>query len=472
MIFETIFNLLQAWGVISAIELVVSAWWWLFLPAIFFFPFRFMYKWWVEWELWYPANKWILLRIIPPKEIINPFKEMEDVYNILFGIHDGPNWREQWCEGELKGGPYWLSWEIASIGGRITFYVRCLDVHRSLIEDTLYSHFPEIEIELAEDYTQNVPQDVPNKDWDMYTEDYTVLREQAFPIKTYPVFFEESPEAAARTEGLRIDPLDSMLEAMSRLHPSEQLWFQIVTAPVLPGDCRFDVVREGKELINKIAQRPEPKSGGKSILSQMIDVLIWGKVEEPEEEKPSDWLSAPELRLTSGEKDQIRAVERKISKQIFKTWIRIVYVHKRKEPFFKGNYKIIRSYFNHFAHSDWNGLVFWGSTRSRIHYWMGGRRLYLRKRKNFRNYIARLPSLFPRTMDGEPMFEKGLVSRSPGLRGTAMLNSEELATIYHFPAKISSVIAPALLPIEAKKAGPPVGLPTEGISSEPVPEGE
>ena len=472
MIFQTIFNYLQSLGIISAIEIFWRSWWWIFPPMIFFFPFRFMYKWWIQWEMWYPSNKWILLKIVPPKEVMNTFKAMEDAYNILFGIHDSPNWREQWCEGELTGGPHWLSWEITSIGGRIAFYVRCLEPQRGLIEDTLYSHFPEIEIELVEDYTQKVPQDVPNKDWDLYSEDYTVIRDQALPFKTYPVFFEERPEAAA-AEDIRIDPLDSMLEAMSRLNPSEQLWFQIVTAPVLPGDHRFNWVEEGKALINEIAQRPsDEKPKQKSIFRNMIDILVFGKTEEAKEEKPTDFLSAPELTLVSGEREKIKAIENKISKPGFKTWMRIVYLRKRKEPYFIGNYKIIRSYFNHFVHSDWNGLVFWGPTRTRIHYWATARRLYLRKRKNFRNYVARLPSLFPRTMDGEPMFEKGLVGRSPGLRGTTMLSSEELATIYHFPAKISSVIAPALLPIEAKKAGPPVGLPTQEVPIEPIPEGE
>jgi len=286
------------------------------------------------------------------------------------------------------------------------------------------------------------------------------------------MFFEESP-AAATVEDIRIDPLDSMLEAMSRLNSSEQLWLQIVTAPLLPGDNRFNWVAEGKAMINKIAQRPsDEKPKQKSIFRDVIDTLVFGKTEESKEEKPADWLSAPELRLVSGEREKIKAIENKISKQGFKTWIRIVYLYKRKEPHFMGNYKIIRSYFNHFAHSDWNGLVFWGLTRTRIHYWMAGRRLYLRKRKNFRNYVARLPSLFPRTIDGEPMIEMGLVGRGPGLRGTVMLSSEELATIYHFPAKISSVVAPAILPIEAKKAGPPVGLPTQEVSAQPAPEGE
>jgi len=460
MIFETAYIYIQKWGVISAIELLIKTWGWIFSPFFFFYTFRYFYKWWIRWEVWYPEKKWILLRIIPPKEVKNTFRAMQDVYNILFGIHDGPNWREQWCEGELTGGPFWISWEMVSIGGKIAFYIRCLAVHRGLIEDTLYSHFPEIEIQLAEDYTQKVPQDVPNKDWDLYSEDYTTIRDQALPFKTYP-FFDEKPESP-QTEDVRIDPLDSMLEAMARMNPAEQLWFQMVTAPILPGDTRFNCFAEGKALINKIAQRPsEKKNGGVSVLKAIINFFLWGDIETPKEEKPADLLSAPELRLISGEKDKIKAIENKISQQGFKTWMRIVYLYKRNEPYFKGNYKIIRSYFNHFVHSDWNGLVFWGSTRSRIHYWFVDRRLYLRKRKNFRNYVWRLPSLFPRTMDGEPMFEKGIVSRSPGLRGTAVFCSEELATIYHFPYKISPVIAPAILPIEAKKAGPPVGLPIE-----------
>jgi len=460
MVFKDILSIIYNLSFWPVFWSFLRAWWWVFPPIILFFSFRFLYKYWIQWEMWYAGNKWILLKIVPPKETTNTFKAMEDVYNILFGIHDDPNWREYWCEGEFDGGPFWLSWEIVSIGGRIHFYVRCLEPMRALIQDTLYSHFPEIEISLVEDYTKKVPQDVPNAQWDLYSEDYTLVNEQARPIKTYPIFFEEKPEAGT-IEDIRIDPIDSMLEAMSKLNPDEQLWFQMVTAPVLPGNATFDLMSEGKALINKIVQRPEEKKGSKlSVVVEAFRDLAFGPEEEEEEKDVNDWLSAPELRMTSGEKATVQAIERKISKQKFKTWMRIVYLYKRDKPFFKGNYKIIRSYFNHFAHSTWNSLVFWGSTRTRIHWWNQSRRLYLRKRINFRNYVRRLPSMWPRNMDGEPMFEKGLVSRTPGIRGTASFNSEELATIYHFPAKISSVVAPAILPIAAKKAGPPIGLPT------------
>jgi len=465
MILDPLSNFINSLQIVPTVGLVLKTWWWVFLPIIASVPFRYLYKYWIQWEVFHAKNKWILLKIVPPREIQNTFKSMEDIYNLLWGIYDGPNWREQWCEGEPTGGPFWMSFEIASIGGKISFYIRCLDVHRGLFESVLYSHFPEIEISLTEDYTQKVPKGLPNAEWDMYSEDYTVLRPQPLPIKTYPMFFEERPESA-KIEDIRIDPLDSMLEALAKLHPDEQLWFQVVMAPIVNEDTRIGGrglgwEEQGRAFADKIAQRTS--SGGKpskSVFREALETLIFEPKEE-KEEKPVDILSAPELRLTAGERERLKGVEDKISKQGFKTWIRLVYLHKRNKPYFKGNYKIIRTYFNHFATGNLNSLVFWGPTRTRIHYWMTSRRLYLRKRKSLRYYIDRLPPLSPRTMDGEPMFKTGLVGRSPGLRGVTVFNSEELASIYHFPAKISAVLAPALTPIEAKKAGPPVGLPTE-----------
>jgi hypothetical protein len=60
-------------------------------------------------------------------------------------------------------------------------------------------------------------------------------------------------------------------------------------------------------------------------------------------------------------------------------------------------------------------------------------------------------------MEGNlPLFHIG--PKGPGIRATIILNTEELATIYHLPSK---VIVPTLPYVEAKKGGPPPELPTE-----------
>jgi len=439
---------------LSIIWLILKNWWWFFLPIILVFPFKFLYSWWVRWEVWYKKNKWILIEIKPPKEILKPFRAMEDIITVLWGVYDSANWRERWCEGEFPRGPYWFSFEMASIGGKIHFFMRILEVWRDMVEASIYSYYPEAEISLVEDYTKYVPQDIPNKEWDLYSEDYSLMKDDVYPIKTHSTFFEERPEVTK--EEKRLDPLNSLLEAMAKIKPAEQIWFQITAAPITNNDIPW--ISRGKKIANKIAKRPVEKAT-KPILQEAAEILISGEPAEPPPKEES-FLIAPELRLTPGEKEILRGIENKISKQGFKAWIRMIYLYKRDEPHFIGNYKIIRSYFNHFMTENLNTLIYWGPTRTRIHYWMRNRRLYLRKRKQFRNYIERLPSLFPRTMLGEPFFPFGIAPRGPGIRGTIVLNSEELATIYHFPAKITA-LAPAITPIEAKKGGPPPGLPIE-----------
>jgi len=99
-------------------------------------------------------------------------------------------------------------------------------------------------------------------------------------------------------------------------------------------------------------------------------------------------------------------------------------------------------FFTSFATQNLNALRPWGKTITKIVYFMIKRRTYLRKRKIFRNYSLRVPPLFPRG------------------GGTFVLNTEELATLFH---PLGRVVGPApFVPrIEAKKGEPPPGLPIQ-----------
>jgi len=101
---------------------ILKSWWWFFFPIIFWFPAKALYRWWLTWEVWYPKNKWLLLEIKPPREVLKPFSAMENVFSMLWGIIDSANWREMWCEGaQLLGWGLWFSFEITSFGGEIHF---------------------------------------------------------------------------------------------------------------------------------------------------------------------------------------------------------------------------------------------------------------------------------------------------------------------------------------------------------------
>jgi hypothetical protein len=417
---------------------IIKNWWWVFLPIVLWFLVKFFYFWWIRWEVWYPKFKWILLEIKLPKEILKPFKAMEDVFSLLWGIYDSPNWRAKWCEGVLPiGGGLWFSFEIVSLGGEIHFYMRIPADFRNTAESTLYAHYPEAEISVVEDYTKNVPKNIPNEKWDLYGENYSLKKLDYYPIKTYPQFFEERPEIK---EEKRIDPMDSLLESLSKLQPAEQFWLQIVTNPITEKEIPWQ--SRGKEEVKKI---------GMEVAKRWFP---------PEKGAPPPIKPWPPGELMPKEKEIIEGIENKIKKWGYQTWIRIIYLYKKDEPHFLGNANLARTYFNHFATEHLNGLIFWGPNRTKIQYWLRERRLYLRKRKQLRDYINRMPPLWPRTMKGEFLLPFGIPwqPRGPGIRGTFVLNTEELATIFHFPAKI---ITPALPYLEAKKGGPPPSLPTE-----------
>ncbi|MBU3934409.1 hypothetical protein KKC00_00335 [Patescibacteria group bacterium] len=446
-IFWTSFGWVILLAIIFAVP-VLRVWWWLFVPIILMYRLQSLYLWWIAWDFWYPKNKWVMLELVPPKEVLAPLSAMEDVFSTVWSVVDKANWREIWCEGELPLCPYWLSWEIASIEGKIHFYVRCLEEHRHVVESVLYSHYPELEITQTSDYTKNVPQNLPNEEWDIYGEDYILGRDYGYPIKTYTKFFEPQGERISQEEK-RVDPIISLLEDMGRVGPGEQVWFQMITSPVLDEDIPWRA--EAKKLINKLSRRPEKKMKSfAEYIYEVVSAAIFGAF-SPDKEGEEKSISLAqseggekEMIITPGEREVLTAIEEKIKKLAYKTNIRGLYLAKREN--FKGPHgKIVRAYFTHFSATNLNHFRFWGKTRTKVHFIWRDRRKTLRGKKLFMNYVQRFPPMFPVLVDeGNPIF-----------------NTEELTTMFHFPTRLSGISAPTVVRVEAKKGGPPPDLPVE-----------
>ncbi|OGZ63929.1 MAG: hypothetical protein A3A98_03125 [Candidatus Staskawiczbacteria bacterium RIFCSPLOWO2_01_FULL_40_39] len=442
------------WAILMIIVFTVPflrVWWWIFAPLFLSIELRALYLWWIAWDYGYAKTKWVMLEILPPKQILVPLKAMEDVFAVMWGpLYNQANWRERWCEGALDNAPGWMSWEIVSIEGKLHFYLRITAEGRSSLETILYSHYPEMEINEVPDYTRNVPKNIPNEEWNVYGEDFILGNPVGYPIKTYEKFFEPQGERISAEEK-RIDPMASLLEAMSRLGANEQFWLQVITMSVSDTD-EPQFRKSAESIIAKLAKRPEKKTKTiwDEIASVLYDLVIGPKKEGSGEKATYKWIESKvseegerEMVLTPGEREIITEVENKLKKPVFRTVIRGVYVAKR-ENWNPVNRILTRSYFSHFQTQNLNYIRFSTLTRPKTHYVFRERIPFIRTRRMFRNYILRFPSFFPDRRKECPI-----------------LNTEELATIFHFPIKISGVVFPTMSRVQSKKGGPPPNLPTE-----------
>ncbi len=402
------------------------------MPFILWGLLKYHYLYFIQ-ERWDSKIKKVLIEVKMPKEVTKPIRAMDQVFANFHSIHDIALPREIWIEGVFQAS---LSFEIVSIGGEIHFYIRVAEMFRGVIESGIYSQYPDAEISLVDDYTKQVPQDIPNKDWDIWAVDFINSRDEIYPIKTYKQFETESEK-----EEKRIDPMAGLLESMAALGSGEQFWLQIKVKPVLGRDNPWQ--EKGRELADKIARRPE-KVKLKPIIQEAAEIIISGKTGQAQGTQEKE-IFPPEMRLTPGEREVLIAVEEKLSKFGYSCNIRFVYLAKR-DVFFKPRVKSILSFFKEISTQNLGGLKPASQTMTKVKsvpFWfLDKRRLYQRQRKMFRYYTKRLPPLYPR----------------PGM--TFILNTEELATLYHFPGEIV-IPTLAISRVEAKKKAAPVDLPIE-----------
>jgi len=360
---------------------------------------------------------------------------MENVFNNIWGSYDPPkDWRASHFEGKVILG---ASFEIAGIDGVPHMFIRIPSSNRKLIESAIYAQYPEVEISEVPDYTKQIPMDIPNEDWDMWGTDFQLMKSDVYPIKTYEQFFEEKPDSPK--EEKRIDPLSSLFEVISRMSKGEQLWIQIVAQPRSPKET--SLFERAKKEVDKLVKRGE-KPAERTLLADFFHLLIHGEI--PAQEKKEESVLPPEMKLTAGERDIVTAIERKKSKNCFKTFIKYVYVAERK-VFFGGAKGFGVSFFAQFGTQNLNNTKPWSMTTTKVQSpdIFTARRLYLKKRDLIENFRTRDPAFDPFDVEG----------------ATYYLNSEELATLWHFPG--AAVPTASLKRVEMKKGAPPSTLPVE-----------
>ncbi|HEY4513320.1 MAG TPA: hypothetical protein VJH06_02300 [Candidatus Paceibacterota bacterium] len=455
-------------GIDAAEEWVLENWYWILaaLAAYLIFAFGFQYAvarfmlsligviilGRVAWVLWVHYIRqdfisgidYVLLEIIPPREVLRSPKAMElFITNALYHWSIKGGLEEYW-QGAVW---FWFSLEIASIDGRVGFYIRTPTRIRGLIETQMYAQYPQAQVRAVEDYTLGVDEITPTSEWNGWGCEFKVLKDQSWPIKTYVDFgLDKDPK-----EEFKVDPVSPIVELFGSIQKGEQMWMQIVITP------------------SKKTYRTEGTLFGKHDWVTHSRVMMEKWLKPYTRLQPGiDGGFAKEIRPPDAYKNALTAMNAKTGKLGFDTGIRIMYV-ATKEIFPPGhrtnNSRDIRLMFRQFAKPDCNELwrinptqadaysgLFPASTKTIMT--LANRMLHEYRERAFFHLPLRHHLFSKHTL---PWPIDGIVT-AYFHHETFVLNTEEIATIWHFPGQIMRV--PTLERIESKEASPPTNLPT------------
>ncbi len=394
-----------------------------YITAVFIF-----YLWWMSRQgKWAATNKFILLAVDVPKDTEQTPKAVEQLFSTLSGAHTEFSKWEIYYKGMFQLA---FSFEIVSIDGYVQFLIRTPSHFRDLVESSIYSQYPDAEITEVEDYTKDIPA-FPNDQFKMWGAEIVLANKDVYPIRTYP-FFED------KVSGEYKDPVASILETMSKIKAGEQVWLQIIVKPT-----GFDWPKRATAEAFKLAGKKMPAKPvgvtAKTVewtydtLRKMGDSLI--PVVEGGETKSKDDLPSLMLHLTPGQRAAIEAIENKSSKMGFLCKMRLIYF--APEDVYSAG-RVVSAVFGsikQFAVLDLNSFKPDKKTKTSVPYF-SKMRYKERSRKLMMNYKFR---------------------ESYAGAAAYILNTEELASLWHFPSKY--ITAPSLRKTTAKKTAAPASLP-------------
>lgn len=419
----------------TSLEIILN-WWWIAIPFILGF---------LLWNAWLyyirvkflAALKWTLLQLTVPQDVVKSPLAMEQIFA---GLHSALYKGSWWLRNIGGRVQEWFSLEIVSFEGKIYFYIYTQTKFRNLVESNIYAQYPDAEIHEVEDYVWNVPQDIPDADYNLIGAEFKLAKEDAYPIRIWENFKFETKEG----EG-DVDPMASLMEALSALKEGEQFWLQIGIKPV-GSDWKNEAEKVVSKLIGRKVTDDKQRSHIMAILRKEAKDYISGFAQAPFKLPEFEPLSLTKDKkdegppsliqfLSPGEREIIESIERNITKVGFETTIRAVYIARREVVDFQSFFSAIGS-LKQFATLNLNAIVPNGKTFT-FATWP------FKKQKE--NFLKRW-MLFKYRLRYRP--QKPFI-----------FNIEELATIFHFPGRI--VTTPSIPRIETKKGEPPIGLPTE-----------
>jgi hypothetical protein len=374
------------------------------------------------WKIYIRANffhkqEYTLLEIKLPREILKSPLAMESVFSGLHQSGGETTWFDRNIIGKTRTT---FSMEIVSIEGQVKFFIRTRAFWKEVVEAQIYAQYPEVEVVEADDYTKMIRFDLNEKS--IWGADFKLKKNDAYPIKTYIDYgLDKDPK-----EEFKVDPMAPMIEFLGGISKGEQIWLQIMIR------VNKDEKKKKGTWFGKTGWKDEAEAEMNNIMKRDSKTKIAGEL------SPAGFLETPVL--TDVEKDTVKAIGRSITKLGFDVGIRGLYIAD-KDKFRPVNIVGLIGLTKQFNSNTLNQFI---PTRYMTNFdypwkdYKGKLQDYTRKRV-FDAYRRR--SYFFHPYKTQPF----------------VMNTEELATMYHFPG--SNVKTPTINRVPSKKSEAPSDLP-------------
>jgi hypothetical protein len=304
-------------------------------------------------------------------------------------------------------GPFYLSFEIATPidSKEIFFYVSVPKKFQSIIEKQINSFYQDAEIKRVDDYNIFVPNGGSAASY------MTLKKRHIFPIKTY--------------QQLETDPLLNITNVFSKIPNGEGAALQVIIKPI--GNVWQKASKDAIKLMQKgkgFESGHVESSFVMKAIKEFTSIISVSNSKTDEQKKQEEL----QINLTPEQEETIKAVETKSTKIGFETNVRLIASAQTKEKA-RILLKELENSFSQFNAPNLNSFKITETFLNKVGF----------LNKTIYNFIFR-------------NFEK---SRK------IILNTEELASIFHFP--IATTETPQIKWLKAKQAPPPNNIVSEGL---------
>lgn len=366
-----------------------------------------------------PAMRSVIFLITVPKEALGG-KDNND--NSGAKIQEQISWAENlWASfgaiKAVKGFKAWaygrydqVSLEIVAQNKQIYFYIVVPQYLSQFVEQQIQAQYPHAQIEIKEDYNIFTPQS------SVAGASLNLIKADVLPIKTY--------------RKIETDPLNALTNSLSKLDEKEGAVIQLLLRPSekewhKKGRRAAREILKGKKIddvLKKMTKKTWYEKATSSALKGVGDLHSMMMAGESKKEDKMDGLN--QNVLSPLEQETIKSLEEKISKATMEVNIKVV----------------VSSYSNSSADLNLKNILNAFGQYQIFEYANG----FSASKNNRNGKIA--SETIHRAFDEKVAFN---------------LNTEELASMYHFPLPTSST--PNIHWLGARRAPAPVNMPEEGI---------